>query len=193
MVSLHWLVAALTAVELYFGLLVFARGMPGMEHPPVLVALHMLFGMAVLALVVVRFIVRLRMPRPAEVLTGGAVFNWLARLVHYGLYVLLVAVTVVGVVFSVQNGQLQETLLGKPEAGEHEAGHDQSLVPLAAIGAVGPRSVHPHEATGPLVEVHKWLAWGLLGLAALHAAAGLFHQLILRDGLLGRMWFGGGQ
>jgi cytochrome b561 len=106
--------------------------------------------------------------------------------------VLLVAVTVVGVVFSVQNGQLQESLLGKPEAGEHEAGHDQSLVPPAAIRAVSPRSVHPHEATGPLAEVHKWLAWGLLGLAGLHAAAGLYHQLVLRDGLLGRMWFGGG-
>jgi cytochrome b561 len=71
MVSLHWLVAALTAVELYFGLFVFARGVPGVEHPPMLVALHMLFGMAVLALVVVRFIVRLRLPRPAEVLTGA--------------------------------------------------------------------------------------------------------------------------
>ena len=37
---------------------------------------------------------------------------------------------------------------------------------------------------------HRFAAWALVGLIVLHVAAALKHQLIDRDGLIGRMWFG---
>ena len=36
--------------------------------------------------------------------------------------------------------------------------------------------------------VHQWGAWALAGLIGLHAAAGLFHGLVLRDGVFQSMW-----
>ena len=37
------------------------------------------------------------------------------------------------------------------------------------------------------VDLHYYMAYGALGLACLHAAAALKHQLVERDGLLRRM------
>jgi cytochrome b561 len=36
-------------------------------------------------------------------------------------------------------------------------------------------------------EVHEWLANGLLAVAALHAAAALWHHFVRRDDVLTRM------
>ena len=43
---------------------------------------------------------------------------------------------------------------------------------------------------GSSFVVHGLLATLLVGLIALHFAAALYHQLVLKDGLLRRMWFG---
>jgi cytochrome b561 len=43
---------------------------------------------------------------------------------------------------------------------------------------------HPTEA------IHGYLAYGLFGLAGLHAAAALWHQFYSRDGIMSRMWPG---
>ena len=44
----------------------------------------------------------------------------------------------------------------------------------------------------PMEQVHKNLAFLLIGLVVLHALAALWHQFIKRDGLLWRMWPGKG-
>jgi len=36
-------------------------------------------------------------------------------------------------------------------------------------------------------DVHGLLAWVLLGLAVLHVAVGVYHQIVLKDGALERM------
>ena len=38
-------------------------------------------------------------------------------------------------------------------------------------------------------QVHGWLAMGVMALVALHVASALYHQFILKDGVLARMTF----
>lgn len=48
----------------------------------------------------------------------------------------------------------------------------------------------PDFALYPPRAPHGLGAWAMMGLIAMHVAAALYHQLILKDGLLGRMGFG---
>ena len=38
-----------------------------------------------------------------------------------------------------------------------------------------------------LTAVHRWMGWSLAGLIGLHLAGALWHGLLRRDGVLGRM------
>jgi cytochrome b561 len=41
----------------------------------------------------------------------------------------------------------------------------------------------------PVENLHNWVAWTIIALAAGHAAAALFHHYVLKDQVLGRMLF----
>jgi cytochrome b561 len=43
----------------------------------------------------------------------------------------------------------------------------------------------------PTEDIHGYLAYALFGLAGLHALAALWHQFVLHDGVLRRMWLPG--
>jgi len=38
--------------------------------------------------------------------------------------------------------------------------------------------------------VHLWCSWALVAAVTAHVAATLYHQWVLRDRLLARIWFG---
>ena len=40
-------------------------------------------------------------------------------------------------------------------------------------------------------QIHRWCWQAGAGLLALHSAAAVWHQCVLKDGVLARMWFGG--
>jgi hypothetical protein len=67
--------------NLYIGKFVF----PDPDYPEQAAQGHMVMGLSVLLLVIVRFIVRQRLPRPADAESGSKLTDMLARLVHYGL------------------------------------------------------------------------------------------------------------
>jgi cytochrome b561 len=55
------------------------------------------------------------------------------------------------------------------------------------------RSIDLHVASNravfhPTEDWHGYLAYALFGLAGAHALIALWHQFVLRDGLLARMW-----
>jgi len=83
LVILHWLLAVLILAALAVGFF----GLAAMENadPEKIAVLrwHMAGGMLILALMIVRFVVRLGTARPAPA-------NRLAPVVHYGFYVLVV-------------------------------------------------------------------------------------------------------
>src|SRR5260370_8200852 len=89
LVSLHWLLAVLILAALAVGFFVLG----GMEKadPRKIGGLrgHMAGGMLILALMILRFIVRLLTARPAPA-------NRLAPIVHYGFYLLVVVMAGTG-------------------------------------------------------------------------------------------------
>jgi len=210
LVTMHWLIALLIFVNLYLGIVVFENrgGGPGdFQAINPLVRIHMAVGVTILVLLIVRFILRVRTNRPAEATTGNKFFDSLAKFVHYGLYVMVLAVTVLGLVFSLQTGRFQATFLGAegqftPPNGfpqiQGTPGPGQFTPPTDGTGAFregGPvpgvqgRPGGPGGAFG-LLTIHKLAAYTLLVLLALHILAALYHQFVLRDHLIARMWYG---
>lgn len=194
LVTLHWLVGILVVFNLYVGKFVFTN----QDYPDIAGALHMAAGIAVLALVIVRFVVRQRSARPAEARSGSKFADVLAKVVHYGLYVMLIVITVVGLTFALQSGRLERTFLGG-EAGQGtpQGGFPtpQSVAPGTAPGAAGApapgfQGRRPPSGIFILRGLHGLSANILLLLIALHVAAALYHQFIRKDNLIARMWYG---
>jgi cytochrome b561 len=163
LVTLHWLVGILVLLNLFIGKFVF----PDQDYPELAAAVHMAAGISVLALIIVRFFVRLRFPRPAEATSGHKLTDLLAKVVRYGLYIMLATITTIGVTFATQSGRLARTFMG-----------------------AGPASGPPPESVFLLRDLHGLSANILLLLILMHVAAALYHQFIRKDNLIARMWYG---
>jgi cytochrome b561 len=163
LVTLHWLVALFVIFNLYIGKFVF----PDPNYPETAARGHMVSGILVLLLVIVRFVVRLQAARPADATTGKPLLDKLARVVHYGLYVMLLATTVIGASFALTSGRLARSFLG-----------------------AGPASGPPPQAAFMLRGLHSLSVNILLLLILLHVGAALYHQFIRKDNLIARMWYG---
>jgi len=166
LVSLHWLLAFLILFSLGMGTFLL-KEIPN-SSPDKIFALrgHMIAGIVILVLMLVRLVVRVTTARPAPAATGNALLDRLAMLAHYGLYVLVILMAASGIALSVQSG-LGDIVFGGSGAPLPES-----------FAAFTPR------------RVHGLIASLLLALVALHVLASLYHQFIRRDGLFSRMWFG---
>jgi cytochrome b561 len=58
---------------------------------------------------------------------------------------------------------------------------------LFGLGIPSPIAALPRPVRHQVTEVHNWVAWAIIIIAALHAAAALYHHYVLKDGLLKRM------
>ena len=213
LVSLHWLVVVLVLLNLYIGLFIFQFRVLGFRASDTYVPIHMAAGIAILALVVVRFFVRIGAKRPEEAKSGSAFLDVVAKIVHYGLYVMLIATTVIGLTFALQTNRFQRTFLGQqggfgreggrfpPANGTPFPGFAQGQQPFArgtpGAGAFQPGAPRQGFEGRPgrggafgLQIIHMWAAYLLLILVIIHILAALYHQFIRRDGLIGRMWYG---
>ena len=162
--ALHWLTALLVLVAFLYG--------PGGSEARVYAAsrdadrsLHETLGLLVLALALVRVVWRwsARTPEPR------AVALWMgiaARAAQWGLYLLLFAVPLTAV------------------TGAWLEGHPLTL--LAGVRIPAPLA-ESHALGASIAELHTWLGDAILWLAGVHAAAALFHQFVLRDGVLASM------
>jgi cytochrome b561 len=166
LVILHWLLAILIIAMLCVGFFVLAR-MPNTDLGKISVLrVHMALGMAILALMVVRLVVRWRTRKPAPATSGHPALDRLAPVAHYGLYLL--------VVLMVGSGYATGIIAGLP------------AIVFGGSGEPLPRSF---DAYPPFVA-HSWLALLLAALIVVHVLAAFYHQLVRRDGLLRRMALG---
>jgi superoxide oxidase len=161
---LHWLVALAVVLAL---VLIETRGWfeRGSALREGIKWGHMQFGIAVLLLAVPRILLRMRTPVPAISPPPPAWQDWIARLVHAVLYLLLLAVPLLGIATMSLSGK-EWNFLGLPL---------QGLVP--ADKARSDSLEAWHETAG---EVLMWLAIA-------HAVAGLAHHYVRRDDTLRRM------
>ena len=162
--TLHWLLAVLIIAMLCIGFLVLAP-MPSADPQWIgILLVHMSIGMAILALMVARFIVRIRTSRPADATTGYPRLDRLAPIIHYGFYVLVLLMVGSGYATAILAGLNKSVFQGSGD-------------PLPPDFSIYPTFVAP-------------LAALLAGFIVLHVLAALFHQFVLKDGLLRRMLFG---
>lgn len=166
LVALHWLIALALLFSLGSGMLVLEE-IPN-SSPEKIDALrgHMIAGIVILLLMLIRLGLRLGTARPAPATTGNAVLDRLAPVAHWGFYVLVLVMAATGIATSVLAG-----------------------LPGIVFGGSGDPLPESFSIYLPRV-LHGAVAGLLLAVIILHAAAALYHQFVRRDKLLSRMWFG---
>jgi cytochrome b561 len=161
-IALHWLTALLIAGQ-FATAWVMSQG--GSDKTMLLTA-HRSAGVLTWTLVVVRLIWRHGFARlPPFPDSMPRLQQQAAKLSEYGLYLLLLIQPLTGAGNTLLRGR-----------------------PFALWAWQVPALLAPDKPMAHLLEaVHEVGAWTLLLLVSLHAAAGLFHGLVLRDGVLQRM------
>jgi cytochrome b561 len=134
------------------------------DHPQkiLLLKLHIIVGVGILLFTMLRLFVRFRTAQPAPLVSNNKWMDMLATNVHYLLYLLTILTVLSGLTLAI-SADLPAVLLN--HIGELPKDYDDFLA---------------HEAHGIFANL-------LLITILLHAAAALFHQFILKDGLLSRM------
>ena len=114
LVTLHWLMVVLIFINLYLGIFIFEKRGAGLpfEVFNLLITIHMVVGLTIIISLVTRFMLRIRTRRPADATAGNRYFDVIAKLVHYGLYLMILVVTILGMVYSLQSGHFQSAFLG---------------------------------------------------------------------------------
>jgi cytochrome b561 len=160
---LHWTMAVLILAMLFVGV-----GMVSTVSRLhlTLLALHRPLGIALLALVVLRAAVRLIYGAPSLPTELPGWQRAAAHASHLVLYVLMVAMPLIG--------------WSMLSAGGY---------PVVLAGGVHLPPIAPHNVVlyAALRTAHTWLAFALFATVLMHLGAALFHALIRRDGVLASM------
>jgi cytochrome b561 len=162
-IAFHWLMF----------ILVVAVGVLGLLHDSwpkrtqaFWINIHALTGLLLWFTVMARLWWRRRHAPPALMENIGAISRRLSGPIHFALYALMLIIPIIGIVTFVYHGRAFDFGIFRID-----------------FGIRSNRSVfHPTE------DWHGYLAYALFGIAGFHALAALWHQFVLRDGLLKRMW-----
>jgi cytochrome b561 len=212
LVALHWIILILIFATAYlvlaegegrrgFGFTI--AGLPTID-------IHMILGLTVLVLMIIRLVTRLVTRHPEWATAGNRFFDVVGVLTHWGLYLFTFAITITGLILALQTNRLSrifspstaaaggftfsQSQSGRafppggfqpgqaPSGGEFRRGADRPG------GFEGGRL---GEGRGFSLGAFHGLSWILLLLLlVVHVGAALYHQFLRRDGLFGRMWFG---
>ncbi len=159
---LHWMIALLVIGA--YGVGLWRETLPKNDFRAWLLSLHMSVGLVVVGLTLVRIFWRSRAPHIASLESSPAMVL-ASKLAHGLLYLLLIALPVVGLVAAWTKGR---------------------TVGIFGLPLPSPFAVNVGFAK-QLEEVHEVLAHGLMMLAGVHAVAAIYHHLLLKDATLARM------
>lgn len=159
---LHWLIVALLTVQYPIGWLMpdVHRGPPGAP-----MTFHISFGFLILTLIVVRLGWRLTHPVSPE----SSLPAWQrvsSELVHWMLYVMVLATTLSGWLFASFRGWSVSFFY---------------LFPLPTLASQNPAGIKTIDG------LHQAAEWSLLILIGFHIAAALTHVFVYRDRIMQRM------
>jgi cytochrome b561 len=160
---LHWLMAAMILAMLFIGVGMAASVS---ERYDLLVSIHRPLGIAILILVVIRFVNRQITPPPPLPDTLPAIQRLAAKASHAVLYVLMALMPLVG--------------WGMLSAARY---------PIVLFAPLRLPPILPHDLGlyAVLRGLHTYLAYLLFATILAHLAAALFHALIRRDGVFESM------
>jgi cytochrome b561 len=159
----HWAIAALLLVQYSIGWLMpdTHRGM----QPGAAMTFHVSLGLTILVLIVLRFVWRLTHPVAPE----SSLPPWQrlsSEVVHWLLYLLLLATTVTGWLFASYRGWSISFFF---------------LAPMPMLAS-------DNAAAGKVIDgLHQAMEWALLVVIGIHVAAALTHIFVYRDRIMQRM------
>jgi cytochrome b561 len=136
-------------------------------QPLGLIAWHLSVGTAILAIALVRAGWRLTHPAPPAPAGLSPILQLVSRVTHVALYILLVALPLLGWANASARGWPVK-LFG--------------VIPLPALSTQGSALGHS------LGDVHQIVAWVLLGVIGLHVLGALFHLVVIKDHTVARMF-----
>lgn len=157
-IAIHWLAAALIAFLLITGTFVLAD-LPNTAEKIGNLRIHMILGGLAGLLVIVRIVLRKRLPAPPPV-QGEK----LARLGHMALNLVILLLAFSGMMLALQSGTF-------------DAVFGSGVLP-EDFKQFTPR------------KIHGLASRAAMALIAIHILAALYHQIIVKDGLLSRMGLG---
>jgi cytochrome b561 len=171
-VTLHWLMALLVFSTFGIGLSSLAN-QPNTDAKIIPLAVHMVLGITILLIVIVRYIMRILIyPPPRRASTARAVtakkvlfLDQLTPYVHPLLYLLTGLMALLGIAIALPANLFSTVFL-------------HSGAPLPADFYVYPARTW-----------HGTLSLVLMLLIAQHVLVAIFHQFIKGENYLGRMWF----
>jgi cytochrome b561 len=162
-IALHWATAVLVVLQFALGQ---TWGWFARPTRHLMIVTHMSFGIILTAVVLTRVLWRFILRHHARSIETGWV-RVASTIVHYLLYALLATEAVLG-------------FLSRWEGNE-------------ALSFFGLKIPPPFTGAGKSVadqiqDIHNWVGWTIIVLAAGHAAAALYHHYALHDRVLGRMF-----
>ena len=161
-IALHWTTAALVLVNFTLGQTWDWFAKPAREP---MENTHMSFGVLLTAVILARLAWRFIPGHQVSSIEAG----WMriaAKATHYLLYTLLVTEAALGFAF-------------RWGAGRPMYFFGAGIPPL--IGQMAKPLTHN------LKEIHNWVGWTIIVVAAVHALAALYHHYVLKDRVLVRM------
>jgi cytochrome b561 len=162
-VTLHWLVVILFVVAFAFGQIM--EELPRGDAKLSVLGWHLLAGAAIFALLLPRLVAR-RFSGGFRHIDGPTWEQRAAKLVHFGLYGLMVGLPLTGFL-AVTTGRNAIPLWG-----------EFKLEPLFTS-----KMLH-----GAMEETHEFLVSVLFAAVAVHVLGVLWHKFIRRDDVAGSMW-----
>jgi cytochrome b561 len=171
-IALHWLIAGAIIAMLVLGF-VMVRLTPGTTLQFDAYQLHKSIGLTILGLSLLRLGWRLANPGPPLPASLGRWERRLARLVHAGFYLLMLALPLSGwMMVSASVWNIPTVLFGVIEV--------PHLPVLSTLE-------HKKPVETALKSVHALLGWAAVLLLFLHVAGALKHHFIVKDDTLLRM------
>ena len=165
-VAIHWIAALMIMMALFLG----GPGLEAIDNsdPDKIVPLtgHMIWGMVIGVLMLVRLFVKSKSQNPPAADAGSDLLNRGAKLAHWGLYILVFAMVGSGLATA-----FSADLFGIVFGGNGE--------PL-------PADFKEYSAR----VAHGVIASLITLLLIAHVIGFAYHQFIRKDGLISRMWFG---
>ncbi len=125
--------------------------------------IHMILGALLLVTMIIRLTVRFIVKRPAWANTGNQFLNRLGELVHLSLYFFAFLILIFGGLIASQRNLIGYVI-------------GTGSVVRGGLGAIG--------------AIHHLGWFAIVLLLFLHIGGALYHQFIIKDNLMNRMWFG---
>lgn len=162
LVVLHWLLAIAIAAAFVMGAFVLDHMKNDVPEKMQLLQMHVIGGISILVLTIIRLIVRIKTAKPAPVVTDNPKMDKIGSGVQHLLYLMTFLAVFSGMALAIKADLLN--ILFK-----HVGTLPADFEGIAAHG------------------VHALMAAGLILLTLVHVAGALKHHFVLKNGMLSRM------